>query len=208
MKKSMLWVLAAILICGIGMLSSCNKFDQSQDNKNSMDYLREDYAAVVAAYPEFEGRFVEARYELNGLLSETNADLLKPVTVDCYFYRVCLEGEAVTGYEVVELLRNFETGEREMEKYELEMPWWGDQFITSLDNYISLEKAIGCAYAANCIKPASKYVVFRNPVHLTPAHEDCMYIFGDGEEDGLLYIDAVTGRVIATPDENLTTAGI
>ena len=57
-----------------------------------------------------------------------------------------------------------------------------------------------CSCAAG-VKPASKYVVFRNPVNPFPAHEEPMYIFGNQEGD-LLFIDAVTGKVVESYDED------
>jgi hypothetical protein len=202
--KTLRWVLATTLICGMGVFTSCSKDKEvepkKEELKNSMDYLREDYAAVIAAYPEFKGSLVEARYELIGLLSQTNPSDLKPVSADCYFYHVRMEGTEVKGFEVVELLRDFETGKVEMEKIELERFWEEDDFIPTLDNYISLEKAIECAYAVDCMKPASKFVVFRNPVNPFPAHDEPMYIFGN-QDGGLLYIDAVTGKLMESSDE-------
>ena len=113
--------LIAFLLGCLMIVPSCTKDPEPEaDEKDSIEYLKEDYKTVVKEIPEAEGFFIEAVYELSGKVSENNLDDLKPVKVTYLFQWV---GDDDVAY-LVSMDRNFLTGKTsEIERGTTSSPW-------------------------------------------------------------------------------------
>ena len=84
--KKILFISAAFV--GMLFVTSCSNSDNPTPAPTQPTYLEvlfADNAAILKNYPAFEGYFREAQYELNGIVAETLAEDLKPVSVN-YVY--------------------------------------------------------------------------------------------------------------------------
>ena len=200
-------VFVMLMICGALMAFSCHK-EEPLKEKTYYDYLMEDYRALVAAYPEAKDNFIEARYTLNGVISETAPESLKAESVEiiCYTY---LQGMS----EIFIFERNFETGDTQMEHYSVDIPWTGDMKIPESDMKelkFSLEDAIDNARkdpdAAASDGLDTRFITLRKP--LWPVWDNPQYVIGGSSGRKFhVFVDAKVGTVKAleTPVEEGTT---
>ena len=168
------------LLLGCMMMTlSCQK---DEVVKSTIDYLKEDYKTVVKEIPDADGYFIEAVYELSGLVSEKNIQDLKPVRVTYLFQWV---GSDDIAY-LVTMDRDFNTGKTsEIVKGTTSSPW-EDTKIGNFDGVISLEKALELLKASK-YSPATAYATLRKPVI---PKTTLRYMFGEN-----VYVDAMTGEV-------------
>ena len=168
------------LLLGCMMMAvSCQKDEVA---KSTIDYLKEDYKTVIKEIPDADGYFIEAVYELSGLVSEKNLQDLKPVKVMYLFQWV---GSDDIAY-LVTMDRDFNTGKTsEIVKGTTSSPW-EDTKIGNFDGVISLEKALELLKASK-YSPATAYATLRKPVI---PKTTLRYMFGEN-----VYVDAMTGEV-------------
>lgn len=178
--------LIAFLLGCLMIVPSCTKDPEPEaDEKDSIEYLKEDYKTVVKEIPEAEGFFIEAVYELSGKVSENNLDDLKPVKVTYLFQWV---GDDDVAY-LVSMDRNFLTGKTsEIERGTTSSPW-EDTKLGNFDGAISLEKALQLLKASP-YRPATAFATLRKPVI---PRTTLRYMFGSD-----IYVDALTGEVVNT----------
>lgn len=183
MKRTFLLLLAGCLL----MTPSCKKDDPEKDTKDSIYYLKEDYKKVVKEYPEADGFFIEADYELSGKVSETDLKDLKPVKATYYFQWVGKDDVA----RLAVMERDFLTGEvSDIYLEEVSSPW-EDTKLGNFDGLISLEEALE-KLKASSYNPATAIVTLREPVIYKTT---VRYMFGDK-----VYVDATTGEVFGPAD--------
>ena len=194
MKKLFLTLLT-VCVALIAVSCDCHKKDKPKE-KTYMDYLMEDYEAIVALYPEARNNFVEARYVLQDVISETNPDDIKAESVEviCYYW--------AEGYSNIYILdRDFVTGETEIEHYMADSPWTGDKKISEEDMKaftLSLTDAIKKAAADPQAKESdgldTRFVTLRMP--LWPVWEHPQYVVGGNVGRKFhVFVDANTGAV-------------
>ena len=189
MKK----ILPLLLIGALALLSGCEKNGYRHD---SLRTLKSDYKKVIKQYPEAEGNFVEARYELNAKVSDAAAKDLYPIRVEYYFYWVEIENEAAY---VVRYARDFETGEEsEIIKEPIYEPWVEDSHIPNFDGFISLEKALKIIKESDEDSPETVFVTLRHPVLPNGSPR---YVFGGTpDRDKHIHVDAVSGEIYIYED--------
>ena len=178
MKRTFLLLLAGCLL----MAPSCKKDDSDKDTKDSLYYLKEDYMKVVKEYPEADGFFIEAEYELSGKVSETDLKDLKPVKVKYLFQWVGKDDVAW----LAKMERDFQTGKVSDIYLEKVSSPWEDTKLGNFDGLISLEKALE-KLKATSYNPATAFVTLRKPVIYKTT---VRYMFGEK-----VYVDATTGEV-------------
>lgn len=178
MKRTFLLLLAGCLL----MAPSCKKDDSDKDTKDSLYYLKEDYKKVVKEYPEADGFFIEAEYELSGKVSETDLKDLKPVKVTYFFQWVGKDDVA----RLATMERDFQTGKVSDIYLETVSSPWEDTKLGNFDGLISLEKALE-KLKATSYNPATAFVTLRKPVIYKTT---VRYMFGEK-----VYVDAATGEV-------------
>ena len=195
--------IALLVLCGALVAVSCHKEEPVQE-MSYYDYLIADYNALVAAYPDAKDNFVEARYVLNGVISETAPESLKAESVELYCYTF-LQGVS----EIFVFVRDFETGETQMVHYSADSPWIGDMKIKEEEMVTlkySLEDAIDNARkdpaAAASDGLDTRYITLRKP--LWPVWENPQYVIGGSSGRKYhVFVDSKTGDVksLETPIE-------
>jgi len=193
MRKTLLAVLA---LCGALTIVSCNKEKGDDPSKKTYyDILMEDYKALAKAYPDAKNNFVEARYILDGVISETAPEDINAESVEVYCYSY-LDGMS----QIFVLERDFVSGETQMGHYSVDSPWMGDMKIPESEMKglkYSLEDAIQNA----CKDPEASasdgldthFVTLRWP-DVDPALENPQFVF-TGDKAKTVYVDALTGEV-------------
>lgn len=164
--------------------------------KTCFDYVMEDYQTLADNFPNAKDHFVEARFVLNDIISETDADDLKAESITTYCY-AWLEGYS----EIDVLERDFITGETRMYQYFADSPWVGDKFIPESEMKtlrFSLEDALlnakNDAEAAASDGLNTRYVTLRKP--LWPVWENPQYVVGGAASRGShVFVDALDGSV-------------
>ena len=160
-------------------------------------YLKQllaDNTAILQQYPNFEGSFREAQYELNGIVAQMSAEDLKAVSVNyVYAYTDMVEHSE----PLLQVTRNFKNGFGLV--YHLSKatsPYEGSAPINPADAKISLEEALKLVKEANVVPPQTKFVTLRQYVYKDLP--SIYYIFG-GKQDRTvdIYVDAVTGEVLS-----------
>ena len=171
--------------------------------KTALDYVREDYQAIVAAYPEAQDHFVEARFTLNDVIADTPLEELAPETLltICYYW-----GQDGMSH-IFMRLRDFTTGEAETEYYTADSPWTGDMKIPetelatlafSLEDALRLVKEDPEASATDGLN--TQYVTLRKP--LWPVWENPQYVVGGTASRRYhIFVDAVSGVVSTLENE-------
>ena len=160
-------------------------------------YLKQllaDNTAILQQYPNFEGSFREAQYELNGIVAQMSAEDLKAVSVNyVYAYADMVEHSE----PLLQVTRNFQNGFGLV--YHLSKatsPYEGSAPINPAKAQISLEEALKLVKEANVVPPQTKFVTLRQYVYKDLP--SIYYIFG-GKQDRTvdIYVDAVTGEVLS-----------
>ena len=193
--KKFLFISAAFV--GMLFVTSCSTGDNPTPAPTQPTYLEvlfADNAAILKNYPAFEGFFREAQYELNGIVAETLAEDLKPVSVNyVYAYTDMVEHNE----PLLQVFRDFTTGaDLDYHYSHAASPYEGSAPINPEDAKISLEEALQLVKKANVIPPQTKFVTFRQYVYKDLPN--IYYIFGgkqDRETD--IYVDAITGEVLS-----------
>ena len=191
MKKTILFLLT---IVSLFLAASCTTDYIPEGGKTYLDYVIEDYDALVAQYPDAKDHFVEAQFVLDNVIADTPAADIKAktLTIICYMWKA--------GYsDIFVHERNFETGETDMFNYQADSPWLGDSQISDTDLRglkVSLEKALesakkeaGSGDGLNTVN-----VTLRKPVY--PFWPNAQYVIGGsaGRHDHV-FVDAVEGTV-------------
>ena len=192
--KKILFLSAAFI--GMLFVTSCSKDDDPAppSSESYLDVLLTDHATILQNYPAFEGSFREAQYELNGLVSETSAEDLKPVSVNyVYAYTDLVEHSE----PLLQVTRNFKNGLGLVYHYgKATSPYEGSAPINPADAKIGLEEALKLVKKANVVPPQTRFVTFRQYVYKDLPN--IYYIFG-GKQDRTvdIYVDAITGEVLS-----------
>ena len=160
-------------------------------------YLKQllvDNAAILRDYPEFEGTFREAQYELNGIVAQTSAEDLKAVSVN---YVYAYTNMAEHSEPLLQVTRNFQNGFGFVPHYsKAASPYEGSAPIDPAKVQISLEEALKLVKESNVIPPQTKYVTLRQYVYKDLP--DIYYIFGGKQDREIdIYVDAITGEVLS-----------
>lgn len=203
-KSILMWAMLLAFCTGF-VFTSCSSDDDSDSDNPDYPYygnsyaevLQKDNAAIIAKYPHMEGRFLEARYELN---DNVNTTLLKDLKADkvTYIYDYEHKNE---GLELLTAERNFEHGFGLVINSELEdSPWLEDDRLTTdiLSQDISLEEVLRLVKESNYPQPETKYVTLRMPVDPRYYNTDkCYYVFGGKPNRQFdIYVEAINGKVI------------
>lgn len=186
-NKLLLLLAAAALLTATAV--SCTKTEVVETMTN-IEALEEDYATLIKHFPELDRTFVEAQYELNGILSQAPAESLHPDRVDyvCYYKP---EGDK-TGY-VAYMHREFCDCQAPTIVYtDSESDWSEDIYITNFKGFITLAQAIAIVKSKGKHVPDTRYVTLRHP-----AGEDSpRYIFGGTpDRESEIHVDARTGEI-------------
>lgn len=193
MKKLFLIPVAFV---GMLLLASCAKSDDPAPTPTPsyLDVLLADHATILQNYPEFANAFREAQYELNGLVSETPAEDLKPVSVNyVYAYTDMVEHNE----PLLQVFRDFTTGADLVYHYShATSPYEGSAPIDPTKAKISLEEALQLVKKANVVPPETRFVTFRQYVYKDLPN--IYYIFGGKQDREIdIYVDAITGEVLS-----------
>lgn len=208
--------IAAPLFCGI-MVFSVASCDDDDDTTPAPQYelpscgdnlkvLRNDYAEAGKEYPQFdeksyeedgetivEGTFFEARYLLNGFVSEHEAKDLKVVQTVNVYARLDRPREVT---DILYQYCNYQTAPRSVFWMDsLHDIFAGDTHIVSsqFDSFITLERAIELVKAAEVADPQTRNVTLRHPVMPMGSPR---YVFGGSPfREEHVHVDAVTGQV-------------
>lgn len=193
MKK---FLFIPVAFVGMLLLASCAKSDDPAPTPTPsyLDVLLADHAAILQNYPEFANAFREAQYELNGLVSETPAEDLKPVSVN-YVYAF-IDTQEYTA-PLLQVFRDFTTGADLVYHYEhAASPYEGSAPIDPTKAKISLEEALQLVKKANVVPPETRFVTFRQYVYKDLPN--IYYIFGGKQDREIdIYVDAITGEVLS-----------
>jgi len=179
------------------MTVSCNREKGNDPSKKTyFDILMDDYKALVKAYPEAKNNFVEARYVLDGIISETAPGDIRPESVEVYCY-TWLEGKS----EIFVLERDFTSGGTQMVHYSADSPWLGDKKIPESEMR-GLEYSLEDAIENACKDPEAsssdgletRFVTLRKP--LWPVWDNPQYVIGGSSGRSFhVFVDAREGTV-------------
>lgn len=183
--------------------TACNKNDENQpkeQTKTCFEYLKQDYDTIVNRYPMAEGRLMEARYELNGKVSELTFDELKPVSVE-YWYYISEQNEETQEFHAAAISQehNLINPQAAMviTLQEAYSPWFNDKIIPDFNNYISLEEALRNVKNNDCNDPQTRFVTLRYPVIYGLDRGHAFYVFGGSEDrEEHVLVDAISGEVV------------
>ena len=164
--------------------------------KTCLDYVMDDYRTLAANFPNAKDHFVEARFVLNDIISETEAGDLKAESVATYCYTWVMDHS-----EIFVLERDFNTGETQMYQYFADSPWLGDMLVPEAEMkalQFSLEDAIlnakndPDAVASDGLD--TRYVTLRKP--LWPVWDNPQYVIGgSASRSSHVFVDALLGTV-------------
>ena len=187
MKKFLIIMVAVFVVTFT--FCSCKK-----DNKKQyLDYLLEDYQTIIKQYPDAEGYFVEAQYELNGNVSDLAVSKIKATKVKYVYYLGW--NDTIKQSTIIYHERDFENGtEPVITRKQEDSPWFGDKFVSNFDGFVSLEKAIKNLKDAGH-KAETKYITLRYPM-TTFDYGHALYVFGgDPRRTEHFFVDAVSGEI-------------
>lgn len=193
MKKILILCLA---VAGLLLAASCKDIIPDTAPKTYLEYVLNDYQAIVAKFPAAKDHLVEARFTLDNNIADVPASglALEMLTTICYVFN---DQKGYSDIFVNE--HDFKTGASEIFHYTADSPWLGDKMITeaTLQSLaVSLEKAL-----ENAKKEAgdgdglnTRFVTLRWP--LWPVWENPQYVVGGsaGRSDHV-FVDSVTGKV-------------
>ena len=183
--------------------TACNKNDENQpkeQTKTCLEYLQQDYDTIVKRYPMAEGRFMEARYELNGKVSDLSFEELKAVSVE-YWYYISVQDEETQEFHAaaISMEHNLVNPQAAtvITLQEASSPWFNDKIIPDFENYISLEEALRNVKYNDCNDPQTRFVTLRYPVIYGLDRGHALYVFGGSEDrDEHVLVDAISGEVV------------
>ena len=193
MKKIFTYCLAIASL--LFAATSCKDGDSDLYKEYTLlDFVKEDYAAIVAKTPDFKDHFVEARFTLENNISEVPVSELKAEELQtiCAFW---INGHS----EIFIRTRDFKTDKVTDTSYSIDSPWFGDKHITG-ENLMSLGISLEAALA-KALKEAgsgdglnTRYVTLRQP--LWPTWPNPQYVVGgSASRNDHVFIDAKTGKV-------------
>lgn len=203
----LLFALAAVLLC------SCNNKQDNNTAKDGLSLVKEDYAALVAKYPEAKGYFVEAQFTLNTDID--GATTPKPVSLTTICYRY-VSGQS----HLYRLEHDLVSGKSSATELLADAPWVGDRTIDENGFNaigISVETAIGNAKskAAGSDGIKTRFITLRHPLyggqdsHGQPTFwENPQYVVGGTKSrNEHVFVDAVNGKVTIKTDYQEGSAG-
>ena len=206
--KKLLFITAAFV--GMLFVASCGNTDDpippTPDSDLYLKILKEDVNTCLEKYPAYKkesqfdypyGYFVEAKYTLNGKVSDLPASELKAIKVE-YGFAYTTGSEAEERVHILNATRMFEDGpEADMTYQEVVHPGYPADLaiIKDLDKIISLGHALNQVKKANVTQPETRIVRLRRPV-LPDSEFKTIYRF-DVEKGAntVVYVDAKTGAV-------------
>ena len=205
--KKLLFITAAFV--GMLFVTSCSNNDDptppTPDSDLYLKILKQDVNTCLEKYPAYKkesqfdyqyGYFVEAKYTLNGKVSDLPASELKAIKVE-YGFAYTTGAQATEIVHILNATRIFENGpEADMTYQEVERQGYpADLDIIEDLDLISLEFAISQLKKSNVTQPQTKIVRLRRPV-LPDSDFKTMYRF-DVEKGAntVVYVDAKTGAV-------------
>ena len=205
--KKLLFITAAFV--GMLFVTSCSNNDDPVPPTPEPDLylkiLKQDVNTCLEKYPAYKkesqfdypyGYFVEAKYTLNGKVSDLPASELKAIKVE-YGFAYTTGSQATEIVHILNATRIFENGpEADMTYQEVEREGYpADLDIIEDLDLISLEFAISQLKKSNVTQPQTKIVRLRRPV-LPDSDFKTMYRF-DVEKgaNSVVYVDAKTGAV-------------
>ena len=205
--KKLLFITAAFV--GMLFVTSCSNNDDpvppTPDSDLYLKILKEDVNTCLEKYPAYKkesqfdypyGYFVEAKYTLNGKVSDLPASELKAIKVE-YGFAYTTGSQATERVHVLNATRMFEDGpEADMTYQEVERQGYpADLDIIEDLDLISLEFAISQLKKSNVTQPETRIVRLRRPV-LPDSEFKTIYRF-DVEKGAntVVYVDAKTGAV-------------
>ena len=206
--KKLLFITAAFV--GMLFVTSCSNNDDpvppTPDSDLYLKILKEDVNTCLEKYPAYKkesqfdypyGYFVEAKYTLNGKVSDLPASELKAIKVE-YGFAYTTGSQATERVHILNATRMFEDGpEADMTYQEVEHQGYPADLaiIKDLDKIISLGHALNQVKKANVTQPETRIVRLRRPV-LPDSEFKTIYRF-DVEKGAntVVYVDAKTGAV-------------
>jgi hypothetical protein len=207
--KKLFFITAAFV--GMLFVASCGNTDDPvtptpDPGTTYLQILKADVDTCLAKYPKYKkesqfdypyGYFLEAKYTLNGNVSDLPASELKAVKVE-YGFAYTTGAEAEERMHILNATRVFENGPKaDMTYEEVEVSGYPQDLgiIKDLDKIITLEHAISQLKKSNVVQPETKIVRLRRPV-LPDSEFKTIYRF-DVEKGAktVVYVDAVTGAV-------------
>lgn len=205
--KKLLFITAAFV--GMLFVASCGNTDDPTPPTPEPDLylkiLKQDVNTCLEKYPAYKkesqfdypyGYFVEAKYTLNGKVSDLPASELKAIKVE-YGFAYTTGSQETEIVHILNATRIFENGpEADMTYQEVEREGYpADLDIIEDLDLISLEFAISQLKKSNVTQPQTKIVRLRRPV-LPDSDFKTMYRF-DVEKGSttVVYVDAKTGAV-------------
>lgn len=207
--KKLLFITAAFV--GMLFVASCGNNDDpvTPTPKPDITYLKimkTDLNTCLEKYPEYKkqgdfeypyGYFLEAKYTLNGNVSDLPISELKAVKVE-YGFAYITGAEESEGMHILNATRVFEDGpEAEMKYDEFDVSGYPQDLdiIEDVDKIISLEDAIRQVKKSSVTQPETKIVRLRRPP--IPGYGfKTVYRF-DVEKGAktVVFVDAQTGGV-------------
>ena len=205
--KKLLFITAAFV--GMLFVASCGNTDDPTPPTPEPDLylkiLKQDVNTCLEKYPAYKkesqfdypyGYFVEAKYTLNGKVSDLPASELKAIKVE-YGFAYTTGSQATEIVHILNATRIFENGpEADMTYQEVEREGYpADLDIIEDLDLISLEYALEQVKKANVTQPETRIVRLRRPV-LPDSEFKTIYRF-DVEKGAntVVYVDAKTGAV-------------
>lgn len=172
MKKILFLAAMAAMFLFVGCKEKQSEFNRA---------LNEDYAAVVAEYPE--AMLYEVETQFNDVFNTRDRKNLHVVTAREVFQ--------VADTLVMFIDRNFDQGS--VEKSLVPGAWLEDVVIRNVETLCDVNEALDALFKADIITPDSNLMTLRNPlgpkVFVNP-----FYIFG-GTKSGFVAVDARTLEV-------------
>lgn len=167
MKKILVFAVMAAIV----LFTGCKK--TSDFNKT----LTEDYASVIAEYPE--ARLYEVQTEFNDSFTTRDRKGLHIVTA-CEIYQVTQE-------QVLQIKRNFDEGTCERV---LEDGFWVGDVVMTLDGLHNINEALDALFKSDIIVPETNLMTLRNPL-VAVLYPNAFYIFGS-TKTSFVAVDGVT----------------
>lgn len=184
MKKFLTFLMAFALLLGVSSCTSCNKEKQKMENvvetviKSDLNYMSQNYGSFV---------WYESSITLNDYLDAE--DCTGTVAQIVNIFQTGFNDSTVSDQKVVMITHNDEL----MFVKEIQGFWCEDLVLDFAELNYTYRQAYERIMATDCIKPHSKFCVLRKP--LGPHICNAQYIFGNANDDELLFLDAVTGDV-------------
>lgn len=170
MKKFLVFAVMAAMV----LFTGCKKTPEF--NKA----LTEDYASVIAEYPE--ARLYEVQTEFNDEFTTRDRNGLHIVTAR--------EIYQVDPQHIFEVVRNFEDGTCAKSLYE---GFWTGDVVMTLDGLHNINEALDALFKSDIIVPETNLMTLRNPL-VAVLYPNAFYIFGS-TKTSFVAVDGVTLEV-------------